>query len=86
MPSSLLRALTGRGAEDEIRPGDKYRRQQGANVVELATVQDLRRDLLGIPHVLFRLVFERSDTTRFEESSRMLALSSFLAQYPERIG
>ena len=86
MPRSLLQALTGRGAEDEIRPGDKYRRQQGAHLVELVTVQGLRQDLLGIPHVLFKLVFECSDTHRFEEGSRILALSSFLDQYRERIG
>ncbi|HVM79298.1 MAG TPA: hypothetical protein VMU06_09785 [Stellaceae bacterium] len=86
MARTLLRALTGRGAAEEIRPGDKYRRQQGAHVVELVTVQDLRQDLLGIPHVLFKLVFECSHTTRFEEGSRILALSSFLNQYRERIG
>ena len=86
MARSLLRAFAGRGAAEEIRPGDKYRRQQGAHVVEFATVQDLKQDLLGIPHVLFKLVFECSDTTRFEEGSRILALSSFLDQYRERIG
>ncbi|HTS90604.1 MAG TPA: hypothetical protein VMG55_01270 [Stellaceae bacterium] len=85
MVRTLLRALSGRGAADELRPGDKYRRQQGAHVVEFATVQDLRQDLLGIPHVHFKLVFERAATARSEADSRILALSSFLDQYRERI-
>jgi len=85
MVRSLLRAFSGRGVAEELRPGDKYRRQQGAHVVELATVQDLKQDLQGIPHVHFKLVFECADATRFEEGSRILALSSFRTQYRERI-
>ncbi|MGE5201309.1 MAG: hypothetical protein ACM3O6_04525 [Acidobacteriota bacterium] len=86
MPRMSLRALTRRGAADEIKPGDRYRRPQANHIVEMATVQGVRRDLLGIPHVMFKLVFECSDTNRFEEGSRILALSSFLELYRERIG
>jgi hypothetical protein len=81
-----LRALIRRGAADEIKPGDRYRRPQTNHIVEMATVQGVRRDLLGIPHVKFKLVFQCSDTNRFEDGSRILALDSFLDLYRERVG
>lgn len=86
MPRLSLRALTRRGAADEIKPGDRYRRPPTNHVVEMATVQGVKRDLLGIPHVSFKLVFQCSDSNRFEEGSRILALSCFLDLYRERVG
>jgi hypothetical protein len=81
---SLL-SLARRAVPDEVKPGDSYRRRQGKHVEETATVLAIRRDLVGIPHVLFRLAFECSDSNYFEHGSRILALSSFVDMYRERI-
>src|SRR5262249_3341906 len=81
----LLRWLRGGTEPDDVRPGESFRRGGYTRVAEIATVQGLRHDLLGIPHVLFRIAFECSDSKRFEEESRTLALDSFLNAYPERV-
>ena len=79
-------SLRRRGNPDEVKPGESFRRRRETHFAETATVLGLRRDLLGIPHVLFKIAFECSDSNRFEEGSRTLALSSFLNTYPERVG
>jgi hypothetical protein len=80
-----LRGLARRRVRVEVRPGESYRRYPTSYVAEIATVLGLRRDALGIEHVIFTLVFECSDTKRFEEGTRILALDSFLDVYRERI-
>jgi len=80
-----LHWLRWRSDRSEIRPGESFRRYGGTRVVEIATVLGLRQDLQGIPHVLFTIAFECSDSNRFEEGARTLALNSFLDAYPERI-
>jgi len=77
--------LRGRTDPDDVKPGESFRRCGETRVPEIATVLDLRCDLLGIPHVLFRIAFECSDSKRFLEESRTLALNSFLDAYPERV-
>ena len=80
-----LRRLVRRGVSDELKPGDSYRRRQGNHIAETATVLAIRPDLVGIPHVLFKLAFECSDSNCFEDGSRILALNSFLNVYRERV-
>jgi hypothetical protein len=82
-----LRSSGRRGVPDEVKPGDSYRRRQskGNRVSETATVLAIRQDLMGIPHVLFTLAFECSDSNYFEHGSRILALNSFLDVYRERV-
>ncbi len=78
-------SLRSRANPDEVRPGESFRRRQGTPLVETATVLGLREDLLGIPHVQFRIAIECSDANCFEEASRMLAIEAFLETYPEHV-
>jgi hypothetical protein len=78
-------SLRSRANPDEVKPGESFRRRHETPLAEIATVLGLREDALGIPHVLFKVDFECSDSNRFEEASRILALDSFLDAYPERI-
>ncbi len=77
--------LRWRADPDEVKPGESFRRCGETRVAEIATVLGLRHDQLGIPHVLFTIAFECSDSNRFEEGARTLALNSFLDAYPERV-
>ena len=42
-------------------------------------------DRYGIPHVHYQVRYQRSNRSVFEESQRMLALSSFADRYRERL-
>jgi hypothetical protein len=78
--------LRSRANPDEVKPGESFRRREDTTqLAETATVLGLRDDLLGIPHVVFKIAIECSDSKCFEEGSRILALKSFLDAYPERI-
>jgi len=68
-----------------VKPGESYRRRYEGFAGETATVLELRRDLLGIPHVMFSLAVEGSDAEHDEEVSRILALDSFREVYRERV-
>lgn len=78
-------SLRSRANPDEVRPGESFRRRQETPLVETATVLGLRQDLVGIPHVQFRIAIECSDANCFEETSRMLAIEAFLETYPEHV-
>jgi len=78
-------SLRSRASPDEVRPGESFRRRQETALVETATVLGLREDLLGIPHVKFKVAIECSDATCFEEASRILAMEAFLETYPEHV-
>jgi len=78
-------SLRSRADRDQVKPGQSFRRREDAHLSETATVLGLREDWLGIPHVLFKIAIECSDSTCFEEGSRILALESFLDAYPEHI-
>ena len=69
----------------EVQPGESYRRRYKGFAGETATVMELRRDLLGIPHVTFRLAFDGADAQQLEAESRILALDSFREVYCERV-
>lgn len=70
---------------DLIRAGSVYRRVRRDNTVETATVLAIRDDSLGIPHVRYRVCFNRADNHVFEEGQRVLSLSCFAEQYAERL-
>jgi hypothetical protein len=73
-----------RAARDELRPGSRYRRPLGSHFDAVATVLELRPDLVGIPHVRFTVAVARS-SGQLEEDTRVLALQSFLETYCERV-
>jgi hypothetical protein len=82
-PFSFSRS-TRRAAQNDIRPGNRYRRPLGTHSGAIATVLELCPDLVGIPHVRFTLAVERYSGQR-DEDRRMLALQSFLEMYCERV-
>ena len=78
-------SLRSRPNPDDVKPGESFRRRQETQLVETATVLGLREDLLGIPHVQFKIAIECSDANCFEEASRILAVEAFLEAYPEHV-
>ena len=74
-----------RVAQNDLRPGSRYRRPLGAHLGAVATVLELRPDLVGIPHVRFTVAVERSSGAQLDEDTRVLALQSFLETYCERV-
>jgi hypothetical protein len=68
-----------------VKPGESYRRLLGNRVTETATVLDLRTDPLGIPHVRFRVRFERNATDTIETALRLLAVPAFQTVYRDRL-
>src|SRR5215470_5172578 len=70
---------------NDIRPGNRYRRQLGRCLAATATVLELRSDLVGIPHVQFTLAVDGSVARLSEGDTRVLALQSFLDTYRERL-
>ena len=55
MSASWFSRSSRRTAEDDIKPGNRYRCQLGGWLPLTATVLDLRPDLQGIPHVHFAI-------------------------------
>ena len=78
-------SLRSRANPDDVKPGESFRRRQETQLVETATVLGLREDLLGIPHVQFKIAIECSDANCFEETSRILAVEAFLEAYPDHV-
>ena len=78
-------SLRSRPNPDDVKPGESFRRRQETQLVETATVLGLREDLLGIPHVQFKIAIECSDANCFEEASRILAVEAFLKAYPDHV-
>ena len=68
-----------------IRTGCVYRRIRSNNMVETATVIDIRDDPFGIPHVKFNVTIARSDRSLSWECKRVLALRSFAERYDDRV-
>ena len=78
-------SLRSRPNPNDVKPGESFRRRQETRLVETATVLGLREDLLGIPHVQFKIAIECSDANCFEEASSILAVEAFLEAYPEHV-
>jgi hypothetical protein len=72
-------------APADIQPGNRFCRRRRDNVTETATVLELRPDPFGIPHVRFTLAFEQPSLGCVNECLRVLALTSFIENYQERI-
>lgn len=77
----LSRWRGSRSVPEELKPGDRYCRILGHQHLETATILDLRRDLVGIPHVHFSVAYERSDADWLDGGPRTLALSRFVDEY-----
>jgi hypothetical protein len=73
-----------RAAQDDLRPGNRYRRT-GSHFSAVATVLELRQDLVGIPHVRFTVAVDRPFGAQLDEDTRLLARQSFLETYCERV-
>jgi hypothetical protein len=82
---SLIDAFHRQDKKTEIKPGDSYSRVLGLGLKETATVLDLRNDPVGIPHVRFRVRFERHASDHIETTFRMLAFGAFRSVYRERL-
>lgn len=75
-----------RANPDQVRPGASFRPRRRTAPSRTATVVELREGLCGIPHVVFKLSIECSNASRrFEDASRLLAIESFLENYPEHV-
>jgi len=72
-------------AQNDVRPGNRYRRPLGPHFGAIATVLELCPDLMGIPHVRFTVAIGPSSGMPLDEDTRMLGLQSFLETYRERV-
>jgi hypothetical protein len=82
----FLQSLLGPKRElVDVKSGDRFCRHRRDKVMELATVTDLRPDPLGIPHVHFKLTFEKPAIGQVEGGKRVLALDSFIEAYRQRV-
>ena len=77
--------LQWRKKDDTIEAGARFRRVLRHQVEEWAEVIAVRRDRAGIPHVCYRVRFERLRNKDISTEQRTLALSAFTQQFPERV-
>ena len=70
---------------EQVQPGVTFRVVHPNHLIETAEVLSIGADRYGIPHVQYQVRFQRSNRSVFEESQRMLALSSFADRYRERM-
>jgi hypothetical protein len=85
MSAFLFSRSSRRMQPDDVKPGNRYRRQLRSRLATTATVLDLRSDLVGIPHVHFSIAVAGLGTRLSEGDIRVLALQSFLDTYRERV-
>jgi hypothetical protein len=85
MSAFLFSRSSRRIQGNDIRPGNRYRRQLGSHLAATATVLELLSDLVGIPHVRFAVAVDGSTARLSEGDTRVLALQSFLDLYRERV-
>jgi hypothetical protein len=64
----------------DVKAGSVYQKSHSGEIVEVATVLSVGEDSSGIPHVRFKVCFERPNR-KFLEDARVLALESFAQQY-----
>lgn len=78
------RRLFGKSEEQEtIKPGAQFRRRRIDLTVEIAQVQRVYLDPVGIPHVRYSLMIEHPSHKAFNEGQRVLSISAFSEQFPE---
>ena len=74
------------GATEFIKAGNCFRRKRSDNTVETATVLAVAADSFGIPHVRYRLEFNKPSSPRpIVDGPRVLALQTFAETYRERV-
>jgi hypothetical protein len=81
MSPLLFSRSARRAAQNDIRPGNRYRRPLGTHSGAIATVLELCPDLVGIPHVRFTVAVERIQVSvtriggcwRYNRSSKRIA-------------
>jgi hypothetical protein len=83
MSAFLFSRSSRRLQPNELKPGNRYRRQLGSCLTATATVLHLRSDLVGIPHVHFSITVDGSAVRLSEGDTRVLAFQSFLETYHE---
>jgi hypothetical protein len=64
----------------EVRTGMSFARLLAGNVMETVCVSEIMKDGSGIPHIRYTVTVQDQNGLH-NEGSRVLALSSFLAQY-----
>ena len=69
----------------EVPVGAQYRRVPRYGVAEFAEVVSVDKDRVGIPHVHYKVRFQRPEDDRPSVESRCLALSVFAEMYTERM-
>ncbi len=69
----------------EVPVGARFRRGACNHVLELAEVVAVGRDGAGIPHVQYKVQFQRLNDHQPAVEKRTLALSAFTRLYPERM-
>ena len=70
---------------EQIQPGVTFRFVHPNHLIETAEVLSVGPDRYGIPYVQYQVRFHHSNPSAFEQSPRMLALSSFADHYRERM-
>src|SRR6266852_471439 len=83
MSAFLFSRSSRRVQPNELKPGNRYRRQLGSGLVATATVLDLRSDLVGIPHVQFSVTVDGS-VARLSEGDTSGLGPSILSRYLSR--
>jgi hypothetical protein len=83
MSAFLFNRSSRRMQPNEVKPGNRYRRQLGSCLTATATVLHLGSDLVGIPHVHFSITVDGSAVRLSEGDTRVLAFQSFLETYHE---
>ena len=78
----IMLTLKRNTAAGDVKAGAVYRRTYRGNIVETAKVISIDEDSFGIPHLRFKVCFERPDR-KFLEDARVLALETFTRQYCE---
>ncbi len=68
-----------------VQEGAVYRRGLGGAMVEIAEVQEIGRDRMGIPHVRFVTHLMRGNYAASAPEQRTLSVDAFSVRYKERV-
>ena len=70
---------------EQVQPGVTFRVVHANHLIETAEVLSVGADRCGITHVQYQVRFQSSNRSGFDQSRRMLALSSFADRYRDRM-
>ncbi len=77
---ALIPGRRARAPATEVRSGMSFARLLAGNVMETVKVSEVMKDGSGIPHIRYSVTVQDQNGLH-NEGTRVLALSSFLAQY-----